>query len=350
MCAAKNRKKTAKKSRKALRIFLIAAAIIVLFLAFKVFGPNTGSFSHGDYLYIHTGATYEEVKKTLEADGFVRDMASFDFLAKRASYPDHVHAGKYKIRHGMSNYNMVRLLRSGRQTPVKLVINKIRTKNDFIRLLSLNLEADSNVLRQMFADTVYLSQFGLDTNTVMCAVMPDTYEFFWNTNADKAFRKIEKNFARYWTDARKQKANAQGLTPQEVITVASIVDEETNNNAEKPNVASVYLNRLKNGTKLQADPTARFAWGDFTIRRITSVQTSLTSPYNTYYVKGLPPGPICTPSTSSIEAVLNAPKTTYLYFCAKGDGSGTHLFASTYDEHMKNARSYHATLNARGIH
>jgi UPF0755 protein len=326
------------------------AAAVALFFVFEIFGPNTGSFSHGDYLYIHTGATYDDVKKTLQADGFVRDMKSFDFLAKRAGYPDHVHAGKYKISHGMSNYSMVRLLRSGRQTPVKLVINKLRTKADFIRLLSTNLEADSAVLKQMFTDTVYLAQFGLDTNTLMCAVMPNTYEFFWNTNADKAFRKIEKNFARYWTEKRKQQASAKGLTPQEVITVASIVDEETNNNPEKPNIASVYLNRLKNGTKLQADPTARFAWGDFTIRRITSVQTSLQSPYNTYYVKGLPPGPICTPSAASIDAVLNAPNTTYLYFCAKGDGSGTHLFASTYDEHRKNAQAYHQTLNARGIH
>lgn len=331
-------------------MLLIIVAAAALFTAFEVFGPNTGSFSHGDYLYIHTGAGYNDVKQTLVAGGFVRDIKSFDFLAKRAGYPGHVHAGKYKIRHGMSNYSLVRLLRSGRQTPVKLVINKLRTKADFIRLVSMNLEADSTVLKQMFTDTVYLAQFGLDTNTVMCAVMPDTYEFFWNINADKAFRKIEKSFARYWTEKRKQQASAKGLTPQEVITVASIVDEETNNNAEKPNVASVYLNRLKNGTKLQADPTARFAWGDFTIRRITSVQTSLQSPYNTYYVKGLPPGPICTPSAASIDAVLNAPNTTYLYFCAKGDGSGTHLFASTYEEHMKNARAYHQTLNERGIH
>lgn len=342
--------KTKKKKFSAGRWILIAIGVVVLFALFEIFGPNTGSFSQGEYLYIHTGSTYDQVKETLQKEGFVRDMRSFDFLAGRAGYPEHVRAGKYKITRGMSNFAIVRLLRSGRQTPVKLVINKLRTKQDFIKLIGSNLEADSNVLRQMLYDNVYLAQFGLDSNTAMCAVMPNTYEFFWNINADKAFRKIEKSFANFWNDSRKQKASAQGLTPQEVITVASIVDEETNNNPEKPNVASVYLNRLRKGMKLQADPTARFAWGDFTIHRITTTQTSLESPYNTYYVKGLPPGPICTPTAASIDAVLNAPHNTYLYFCAKGDGSGTHSFASTYEEHRKNAAAYHQLLNEQNIH
>jgi len=342
--------KTKKKKFSAGRWILIAISVIILFALFEIFGPNTGSFSQGEYLYIRTGSTFEQVKTTLQQEGFVRDMRSFDFLAARAGYPDHVRAGKYKITKGMSNFSIVRLLRSGRQTPVKLVINKLRTKQDFIKLIGNNLEADSNVLRQMLSDNVYLAQFGLDSNTAMCAIMPNTYEFFWNINADKAFRKIEKSFSSFWNERRKQKAAAQGLTPQEAITVASIVDEETNNNPEKPNVASVYLNRLRKGMKLQADPTARFAWGDFSIHRITTTQTSLESPYNTYYVRGLPPGPICTPSAASIDAVLNAPHNTYLYFCAKGDGSGTHLFASTYEEHLKNAQAYHQLLNEQNIH
>lgn len=349
MSRGKASKKNAKKSR-VIRWVSGIIGIILLFILFEVFGPNTGGFTQGEFLYIHTNATYEQIKEELQKEGFVRDMRSFDFLARQAGYPDHVRAGKYRIKRGMSNFSIVRLLRSGRQTPVKLVINKLRTKDDFIHLIGSNLEADSNVLRQMFSDNVYLAQFGLDSNTAMCAIMPNTYEFYWNINADKAFRKIEKSFAAFWTDARKQKATAQGLTPQQAITVASIVDEETNNNPEKPNVASVYLNRLRKDMKLQADPTARFAYGDFTIRRITQTQTSLQSPYNTYYVKGLPPGPICTPSAASIDAVLNAPHNTYLYFCAKGDGSGTHLFASTYEEHMKNARAYHEKLNEQNIH
>jgi UPF0755 protein len=250
----------------------------------------------------------------------------------------------------MSNYNIVRLLRSGRQTPVKLVINKLRTKHDFITYISSNLEADSIVLKQMFADPVYLAQFGLDTNTAMCAVIPDTYEFFWNTTADKAFRKIAGYYTKYWTRERKEKAKAHGLSPQQVIIIASIVDEETNKNDEKGNVASVYINRYRTGMKLQADPTVKFAVGDFSIRRVTGVHLQTNSPYNTYMYAGLPPGPVCTPSKKSIDAVLNAPQTKYIYFCAKEDFSGYHRFATNYIDHMKNARLYQQALDARGIH
>ncbi len=250
----------------------------------------------------------------------------------------------------MSNYAIVRLLRSGRQTPVQLVIGKLRTKEDFVRAVSTHLEADSVALRKMLSDSAYLAKFGLDTATALCAVMPNTYEFYWNTAANKAFRKIEKGFAAFWTEARISEAKALNLTPAEAITLASIVAEESNRRDEQPMIASTYLNRLKKGMKLQADPTAKYAAGDFALRRITSAQTSIASPYNTYYVSGLPPGPICTPSARTIEAVLAAPKTDYLYFCAKEDFSGYHRFAASYDEHLKNAQLYQHALNARGVH
>ena len=345
---------TRSKKKKGLGKWLLPVLAVIiagcLYVAFKVFGPNTGNFSQGQYLFIHTGSSYDDVKKALLAGGFVRDIKSFDILAEEANYPHHLHPGRYKIKRGMSNYNMLRTLRSGRQEPVKLVINKLRTKQDFIDLLSRNLEADSLVLKQMLQDTTYLAQFGLDTNTAMCAVMPDTYEFFWNTSADKAFRKIEKNYARFWTDDRKAKAAAKGLSPAQVITVASIVDEESNKNDEKPNIASVYLNRLHKGMLLQADPTVKFAIGDFTIRRITGTHLAFQSPYNTYLHTGLPPGPICTPSEQSIDAVLNAAETNYIYFCAREDFSGYHRFAATDEEQIKNARLYHNALDARNIH
>lgn len=343
----------AKKNKKSSRIGLIIGAIViafVIYILFKVFGPNTGSFTQGEYLYIHTGSSYANVLQTLKEGGFVQDIKSFDLLAKQAGYPTHVHPGKYKIARGMSNYNIIRLLRSGRQTPVKLVINKLRTKNDFIKLIGNNLEADTNVLRQMMQDSVYLTQFGLDTNTVMCAVMPNTYDFFWNTTADKAFRKIEKTYAQFWTDERKQQAQNHNLTPQQTIILASIVEEESNKKEDKPKIASVYINRLHKGVRLQADPTIKFAVGDFTIRRITGIYLQVLSPYNTYINTGLPPGPICTPSASSIEAVLQAPQTDYLYFCAKPDFSGYHVFATTYEEQMKNAHAYQQALNEHGIH
>jgi UPF0755 protein len=180
--------------------------------------------------------------------------------------------------------------------------------------------------------------------------MPNTFEFYWNTSADKAFRKIEQGFARFWTDTRKSAAKARSLTPQQATILASIVEEESNKHDEQPNIASVYLNRMKKGMKLQADPTAKYAAGDFALRRITSAQTSIASPYNTYYVAGLPPGPICTPSPKTIDAVLAAPETDYLYFCAKEDFSGYHRFAASYADHMKNAALYQQALNAKGVH
>ncbi|MFI5195731.1 MAG: endolytic transglycosylase MltG [Chitinophagales bacterium] len=341
----------AKKKRSRRPFFVVAIIIIAVFVfsLFKVFGPNTGTFTQGEYLYIHTGADYEKVKDALQGGGFISDMMSFDLLAKGAKLPAHIHPGKYKINKAMSNYNIIRMLHAGRQTPVKLVINKLRTKHDLINLLSSNLEADSLSLTQLLEDPVYLLQFGLDTNTAMCLVLPDTYDFFWNTTADKALRKLERNYTKFWDDTRKQQAREHNLTPVQAIILASVVDEETNINEDKPNIASVYLNRIRKGMKLEADPTVKFAMGDFTIRRIKGAMLQNPSPYNTYIYLGLPPGPICTPSAGSIQAVLEAPKTTYLYFCAKEDFSGRSNFASTYNEQLKNAHAYQKALNARGI-
>jgi len=322
---------------------LAVAAIALLVL----FGPN---LRRTRYFYVHTGATYDQVLATLRDSGYVRDVKSFDAIARAAKLPEHIHPGKYELKGGMSNYAIIRLLHSGKQTPVKLVINKVRTRHDFIALVSSNLEADSTQLMQLLSDTSYVSEFGLDTNTILCAVIPDTYEFLWNTSADKAFRKIQKNYTHFWNDDRRQKAHRHGVTPVEATTIASIIEEETNKADDKPNIASVYLNRLQKGMKLQADPTVKYAVGDFTIRRIAGAMLNDPSPYNTYAHTGLPPGPICTPSPATIDAVLNAPETDYLFFCAKSDLSGASVFAATADEHMKNARAYQQALNERGIH
>ena len=342
----------AKKKQKSRGLLYAVIIILVIGLVavYKVFGPNTGSFTQGEYLYVHTGSDYTQLKQSLEQGGFIADMTTFDLLAKQAKIPEHVRAGKYKIHGGMSNFNIIRMLRNGRQTPVKLVINRLRKKQDLVNMLCMNLEADSAVLKQLLADNSYLSEFGLDSNTAMCAIMPDTYDFFWNTSADKAFRKIEKTYSRFWDDSRKQQADKQGLTQTKAIIIASIVDEETNMNDDKPKIASVYINRLQKGMKLQADPTVKYAIGDFTIRRVTGAMLQTVSPYNTYMYQGLPPGPICTPSVSSIEAVLIAPKTTYMYFCASASFNGHSDFATTFEEQMKNAHAYQKALDARNIH
>lgn len=323
---------------------------LVLFAAYRVFGPNTGSFAGGEYLYIRTGSDYEALKKTLEEGEFIGDMFSFDLLAKARKLPEHIRPGKYKIEKGMSNFNIIRLLRNGKQIPVKLVINKLRTKNDLIRMLDANLEPDSTTFQQLLQDPSFTAEYGLDTNTVMALILPDTYEFFWNTSANNTLKTIGKNYKRFWDTGKVQQAMAQGLTPAKATIIASIVDEETNKSEDKPKIASVYLNRLRIGMPLQADPTVKFAIGDFAIRRVTGKMLEVNSLYNTYKYPGLPPGPICTPSFSSINAVLTAPKTTYLYFCAKEDFSGYSVFASTFEQQIRNARAYQRALNARGIH
>lgn len=339
-----------RSTKRILLLTFIVFDFLLLFIAYKIWGSNTGDLKTGEYLYIKTGSNYEEVKKNLNENGFVKDMWSFDFFAKRVDYPLKVKPGKYHIPTGMSNYQMLRMLRSGKQTPVKLVIRKLRTKQDFIHLVASQLEADPDKLGALMMDTVFLTPYNLDSNTAMCAILPDTYEFWWNSPAAKVYGKIASYYKKYWTEERIISAAAQGLKPSEAVILASVIEEETNYHPEKDTIASVYLNRMKKGMKLQADPTAKFAYGDFTVKRITSAQTSLASPYNTYYTTGLPPGPICTPSKKSIEAVLHAPKTDYLYFCAKEDFSGRHSFAKDYATHQANARRFQEALNARGIH
>jgi UPF0755 protein len=338
-----------KKRKRRARWLLWVLLIAIGFIAYKTFGPNTGGLKQGSYLYVHTGSGYQTLLKTLRDGDYVADIQSFKLLAELAKLPEHVRPGKYHIAKGMSNFAIIRMLRAGRQTPVKLVVNKLRTKNDFIKLVSQNLEADSTTLYGLLHDTVFLSDYGLDSNTALCAIMPNTYDFYWNTPADKALEKIARSYTEFWTADRKAEARSQGVAPVQAIIIASIVDEETNKNDEKPTIASVYLNRIRKDMRLQADPTVRYAIGDFSIRRITGKMLTYTSPYNTYMNKGLPPGPICTPSAASIDAVLNAPATNYIFFCAKADFSGYHSFAATDAEQLKNAHAYQQALDAKGI-
>ena len=337
------------KKQKSYAPLIIVAFLLVLMAGciYYFFGPNSRK---DRFLYVHTGTTYEQLLANLKDSGYISNANSFDIIARQWKLSEHIHPGKYLVTGGMSSFELVRKLRNGSQFPVKLVINRLRTKREFIDLLSSNLEVDAEKLSDMLSQPAYMDEFGLDTNTVLCAVIPDTYEFYWNTTCDKAFRKIQKNYNRFWTDERKKAAKEHGLTPTRATIVASIVDEETNRADDKPNIASVYLNRLAKGMKLQADPTVKFAIGDFTIRRITGAMLQTQSPYNTYKNEGLPPGPICTPSAGSVDAVLHAPKTNYIFFCAKADLSGASVFAATDAEHLKNAHLYQQALNARGIH
>jgi UPF0755 protein len=342
----------AKKGKKLKWLFGIVLILVLgaSFGAYKIFGSNTGSLSKGEFLYIHTGSDYATVLQALKEGDYVKETWSFDLIAKRANYPNKVKAGKYRIQTGMSNFDIIRMLRSGRQEPVKLVINKLRTKQEFVNFVSKQLEATTDSLNYYLVDSSFLSGYELDTNSSMVMIIPDTYEFYWNTSANKVLLKIAKNYQLFWNEMRKQLAEAKGLNIKQITTIASIVEEETNKEEDKGNIASVYINRLQKGIPLQADPTVKFAIGDFTIRRVTGQHLMYNSPYNTYMYSSLPPGPICTPSKKTIDAVLNAPDTRYLFFCAKADFSGYHVFAETLAEHQKNARTYQKALNERGIH
>lgn len=341
---------SSRKRKKGLRwllylfLLLLGGGLIGVYL---IFGPNTGRHNQGDYLYIPTGATYPQVLDSLTQNGFLQSTGSFKLLANAAGYKK-IHPGRYYIPRGSSNYYMVRLLRSGRQTPLKLVVHKFRLISDFAAFAGSRLEADSATFDSLLQDAAFLQKYNVDEANAISLLRPDTYEFYWTAGAEKVISTLAANYEKFWTPERKAAAERLGLKQSEVFTLASIIDEETNKVSEKDTIASVYLNRLRIGMKLQADPTARYAAGDFTLRRITSKQTSLEHPYNTYFVKGLPPGPIATPSLSSLKAVLNPATTPYIYFCADTAGSGGHLFAATWSEHLKNARAYQKAQDEKG--
>ena len=245
----------------------------------------------------------------------------------------------------MSLLEIIRLLKNGSQSPLNLVITKFRTKESFAGLVARKFEADSISLLSFMNNNDSLRMYGLDSNTVMAGLFPNTYQLFWNASPSAIFKTLFAEKEKFWTKERLQLASNKKLTPITAYILASIVEEETRADKEKDTIASVYLNRYYQGMRLQADPTVKFALRDFGLKRIYEKHTIVESPYNTYRVVGLPPGPICTPTTTTLEAVLHAPDTKYLYFVANSDYSGTHLFSETYDQHLKYARAFHEAQN-----
>ncbi len=328
---------------------LIATCIAVFFVFGKYFKSNTNFTTPKEYLYIKTGSTYDDIVQTLTTENLLQDINSFKSVAKQLNYSNNIKPGKYKIEQGNSNYTLVRRLRSGNQEPVQLVLKKYRLKQDLARQIANKLEPDSTAIINLLNNNKYLKTYGLDSICSIAAFTPNTYEFYWNSTPEKVFEKIFKAYQKFWTNERIAKATKVKLSPTQVMTLASIVDEETQQDTEKRNIASVYLNRLAKNMKLQADPTVKYALGDFAIKRVLLKHLQNPSAYNTYYANGLPPGPICTPRLESIEAVLNAPSTNYLFFCASPTKIGFHNFASTDAEHLANAKIFQEWLNKRGI-
>lgn len=331
-------------------LIALAAGIIAGRKFYRIFfGPNVTKEEGAYPLFIPTGATFDSVLAIITRDTALKDVSGFEWLARKMEYDKNVKPGRYLLTKGMTNKDIVRKLRAGNQDPVQVYFNKYRTKRDLAAFAATKLELDTGELLTILNDSLFLAQHDFSPHNSISAFISDKYEFYWNTSAQKLFEKMLKEYDNFWNVSRQAKARNKNLTPHEVMTLASIVEEETNNNPEKPRIAGVYLNRLKNGMKLQADPTVKFALQDFALRRVTLRHTHFESPYNTYLNTGLPPGPICIPSKESIEAVLNAETHDYLFFCAKGDGSGTHLFAKTYRDHVNNANRYRRQLDASGI-
>ena len=328
------------------KVLLTLAVILVLaggFFAWKFFGPAVSS-PKDKFLYIRTGSDINDVRNELLKNDFLNGTGFFDLTAKIIGYKK-VKPGKYKVKNGMSLVNLVRMLNNGRQTPVNFVITKLRTRENLASRIGRAFETDSIEMIQFLNNNDSLRKYDLDTNTVMAAAMPYTYTLKWNSTPAKIFEEFLTAYKKFWNEERKNKAANLGLTPTQVSTVASIIEEETNAASDKPNMASVYLNRVEARMPLQADPTLKFAIKDFGIKRVLNIHKETISPYNTYKNAGLPPGPICTPSIESIEAVLNAPKTKYYYFVANSNFDGTHIFTTDYEEHMKYARMYQQKLN-----
>ncbi|HEV8285218.1 MAG TPA: endolytic transglycosylase MltG [Chitinophagaceae bacterium] len=329
--------------KKTIGLIVLVLIIVAVFVGWKVFGPTLKQ-PEGKFFYIYTGSSYNKAAAELVNNKIISNTRWFNLVSKLLKYKI-VKPGKYEIRNRMSLFGLVRMLKNGKQLPVDLVIIKFRTKEEFAKRIGKEFETDSLQMISFLNNSDSLRHYDLDTNTWACAIIPDTYTYFWNSTPTKIFSKLYSASQKFWTADRKQKLRDKGLTPIQVYILASIIEEETNSKTDKTNIASVYMNRMAKGMLLQADPTVKFAMKDFGLKRIYEKYLAFQSPYNTYINKGLPPGPICTPSVETLEAVINAPKTDYIYFVANSDLNGGSIFTSNYEDHMKYAKLYQEALN-----
>lgn len=347
-----------KDNRSKLWKFVMIAVMLVLVITGSIlFKYYQDIFSRnidlGDqevtYLYIPTNSSQADVVNLLIEKNCLKNVSSLEWVMEKKNYAKHIHSGRYELKTGICNNELVDLLRSGIQTPINLTFNNTRTIEDFAGKIAHQIEADSLSILSLLTNKTKIKKYGFEQHTILAMFIPNTYQVYWNLSAEKFTDKMYKEYSRYWNAERLKQAKNIGLSPIEVSTLASIVDEETIKNDEKKRVAGVYMNRYTRKIKLDADPTLKFALGDFSIRRVLNKHKRIDSPYNTYKYRGLPPGPIRQPSISGIEAVLNYEKHKYYYFCASPAFNGYHVFAKSLREHNQNARKYQRALTQRGI-
>ena len=334
--------------KKALSFLLIGVVFIAIIAAWLLLGSATGFSEKNKFFIIEKNKTNKaNIIATLEDKYIIKNTAVFALTADALDIWENVKPGKYEVKKGASVVDVVKMLKNGKQAEIRLVINKLRLKEDLAKLISKSFSTDSIEVMQFLNSNDSLQQFGVDTSTLFTMILPDTYSFYWNTPLQKILSKLKTTSDHFWSkNNRKEKAATVGFSPEAAYTLASIVEEETNYNDDRAKIASVYINRLNINMPLQACPTIKYAMKDFTITRIYEKYLFNPSPYNTYRERGLPPGPICTPSKKCLDIVLDAPKTNYLYFVAKANFDGYHHFSSNYAEHNAYAKEYQKALDA----
>ena len=331
-----------------LQLAVCGLLLILGLLTYYAFS-SVSNVATTQYIYIDEDDTQDSVIAKIQPFANLIGMTTLNTLIRHSGYSENIRTGRYAIEPGDGPITIFRRLRSGRQTSLNLTIPESRTMDRLAAILSNKLMLDSATIAEALTSQEVCEKLGYDTCTIAAMFVPNTYDVYWNMSIDELLQRMQKEHDRFWKGDREAKAAEMQMTPIDVCTLASIIDEETSNNAEKPMIAGMYLNRLKEGMPLQADPTIKFALKQFELKRIYNKLLNTESPYNTYRNEGLPPGPIKIASIKGIDAVLNYTSHDYLYMCAKEDFSGTHNFARTYQEHLKNADKYTKALNERGI-
>ncbi|WP_250432670.1 endolytic transglycosylase MltG [Hanstruepera flava] len=332
---------------------LVVAAYFAYYVYSAMFKPNTAFNNEEAYIYVATNATYKDVREQLVP--LLKDIDKFDALAERKQYTTNIRAGRYAVKKGMNNNDIINSIRS-KNLPIQIAFNNQESLEKLAGRISTQIEADSLSLITAMKDEAFLNEQGFSKATALGMYIPNSYEFFWNTSAEKFRERMLTEYKRFWTDARMAKAEQLDMSIHDVMALASIVYEESKQKDEQPRVAGVYINRLKIGMPLQADPTLKFAayqlpeYQNKVIKRVLNKHKEIESPYNTYKYAGLPPGLITMPDISAIDAVLNYEKHNYLYFAADAKRIGYHKFAKTLSQHNANARAYQRYLSSQGIY
>lgn len=326
-------------------VVVVLTATALIYLLYDIAWKPNSNPKGTEKLIIPIGATFQNVIDSIEKHNFIKNEKNFQYVAKWLKFSKNIKPGKYEIRAEENNYYFIKRLMRGQHYPVKFTFNNIRTKEQFVEKVGDNFLFEPQELAQLLNDPSFAKRYGFNTETILTLFIPDSYEIYYDITAEQFCERLHYYYELFWDDERRQKADNIGLSPTEVAILASIVDEESSKASEKPIIAGLYLNRLKKGMLLQADPTVKFAVGDVTLKRILYAHTEIDSPYNTYKYAGLPPGPLRIPDKQTLDAVLNYTHHNFLYMCAKDDLSGYHNFANTLAEHNRNAQKYHRAIS-----